>query len=92
MCPIDIQNILIMKLLTKKKKITLEYENYVRMTEFYKFPKQSKNIQIDLIKNKIMKINKLEKSYFTMVCTKKLNNFFVTNKQKIDFFIFMEKN
>lgn len=75
----------------KKKKITLEYENYVRMTEFYKFPKQSKNIQIDLIKNKIMKINKLEKSYFTMVCTKKLNNFFCNRIRKNPFYIYGKK-
>lgn len=75
----------------KKKKITLEYENYVRMTEFYKFPKQSKNIQNELIKNKIMKIKKLEKSLFTMVCTKKLNNFFCNKIKKNPFYIYGKK-
>ena len=75
----------------QKKKITLEYENYVRMTEFYKFPKQSKYIQNDLIKNKVMKINKLEKSYFTIVHSTQLNNFFSRKIKKNPFYIYGKK-
>ena len=75
----------------QKKKITLEYENYVRMTEFYKFPEQSKNIQSDLIKNKIMKINKFDKSYFTIVSSKELNDFFCKKIKKNPFYIYGKK-
>ena len=61
------------------------------MTEFYKFPEQSKNIQGDLIKNKIMKINKFDKSYFTMVCSKELNDFFCKKIKKNPFYIYGKK-
>ena len=70
------------------KKIILDFENYVRMTEFYKFPKQSSYIQRDLIKNKVIKLNKISKSFFSLVSSKKLYDFF-SKKLKINpFYIY----
>jgi aminoglycoside 3-N-acetyltransferase len=70
------------------KKIILDFENYVRMTEFYKFPKQSSYVQRDLIKNKVIKLNKIGKSFFSLVSSKKLYDFF-SKKLKINpFYIY----
>ena len=61
------------------------------MTEFFKIPKQSKNFKSDLITNKIMKINKFDKSYFSIVCSDKLNDFFCKNIKKNPFYIYGKK-
>jgi aminoglycoside 3-N-acetyltransferase len=70
-----------------KKKI-LDFENYVRMTEFYKFPKQSSYVQRDLIKNKVIKLNKIEKSFFSLVSSKKLYDFFCKRLTINPFYIY----
>jgi hypothetical protein len=58
------------------------------MTEFYKFPKQSSYVQRDLIKNKVIKLNKIEKSFFSLVSSKKLYDFFCKRLTINPFYIY----
>jgi aminoglycoside 3-N-acetyltransferase len=75
----------------QNKQFILEYENYVRMTEFYKFPKQSKNIQKDLIRNKIIKLGWFKKSFFSLVSSKKLYEYFCKKLKINPFYIYGSK-